>query len=385
MRPKWRRFLLFVTLLVVPAAARANADEIPSSRLQELVEKLHDPGGVKREIPPTTVTLQLDNVPIWDALRKVEKQTGNKALDWQREQGGQATAEAARVSCGFNATPYWAAVDELLDGAVLDVHGQSGSEALALVSRPRGAVERCGRAAYDGPFRIEALDIQSQRNLRQPDESGLLVQLQIAWEPRLRPIAITQRAADLEATVGEIASLAPQYPDAVYNAEVAAGSQTVDIVLPFKLPPRTAPAISTLRGKLWALVPHRQAMFKFDQLAAAAGKSQRVGDVEIHIDRVFRNDEIWELHMRMKLDESNHALASHRGWAFENRSYLVDADGDVLENVGLETISEDKQEIGIAYFFDPNDGLDGYTWVYETPVDMAETEVNYELRDVELP
>jgi hypothetical protein len=359
--------------------------DIPAARLRELAEELHDPGGAKRNVPAATVTLKLDNVKIWDAFREIEKQTGNKCVDWRLEQGGEATAANARVSCDFKDTPFWVAVDELLDGAVLDVHGQSGSDALAIVPRGRGGVERSGRAAYDGPFRIEALDIHVQRNLRQPEDSGLMLQLQIAWEPRLRPIALTQKAADLEASVGDIASLTPQHPDAVYNAEVASGSQTVDMVLPFKLPPRTAPAISSLRGKLWALVPGRQAKFQFEKLAEAAGKSQRDADVEIIVDKVFKNDEIWELHMRMKLADSNHALESHRGWAFENRSYLVDAKGEVLENAGLETISEDEQEIGVAYFFDAPDGLDGFSWVYETPVDMAETEVDYELRDIELP
>lgn len=385
MRPIWRLFLALVTLLVRPVVECAADGDISASRLQELVEQLHDPGGVKREVPPSTVTLQLDNVPIWDAIRELEKLSGNKFVDWPREQGGPASATAARVSCDFTDTPFWVAVDELLDGAVLDVHGQSGNAALALFPRQRGGVERIGRAAYDGPFRIEALDIQSQRNLRRPTESGLLLQLQIAWEPRLRPIALTQNAADLEASIGDIVSLTPQHPDAVYNAEVACGSQMVDIVLPFQLPPRTAPAISSLRGKLWALVPGRQAKFQFDTLAEAAGKSQRDADVEIIVDKVFKNDEIWELHMRMKLAESNHALESHRGWAFENRSYLVDAKGDVLENVGLETLSEGEQEIGVAYFFDVPNGLDGLTWVYETPVDMAETEVDYELRDIALP
>lgn len=385
MRPNWRHFLALLTLFVVPRADTFADSDISASRLRELAEQLHAPGGAKRDVPPSTVTLKLDNVPIWDALREIEKLSGNKFIDWQREQSGQAAAAAARVSCDFNNVPFWEAVDELLDGALLDVHGQSGNDALAIIPRERGGVVRGGRAAYDGPFRVEALDIQSLRNLRLPHDSSLHLQLQIAWEPRLRPIAITQRAADLDASVGEIAALTPQRPDAIYSAEIASGTQTVDITLPFKLPPRTAPAISLLRGKLWALVPGRQAMFKFDSLAAASGKSQRDGDVEIIVDKVFKNDEIWEVHMRMKLAKSNQALESHRGWAFENRSYLVDAKGEVLENVGLETISEEKQEIGVAYFFDPPNGIEGFTWVYETPVDMAETEVTYELRDIELP
>lgn len=385
MRPIGRLFLLASLLVFVAQSAGVADDGIPVSRLRELADQLHDPGGAKRKIPSSIVTLQLDNVPIWDALQELEKQTGNKAIDWAREMGGAPAGGMARVSCDLKNVPYWLAVDELLDGAVLDVHGQSGSDALAIAPRPRGGVERSGRAAYNGPFRVEAIDIQSQRNLRRPGDSHLMLQLQAAWEPKLRPIALTQKAADLEASVGEIASLTPQHADAVYNAEVPAGAQAVEIVLPFHLPPRTAPSISTLRGKLWALVPDRQATFKFDKLTAAAGKSQRDADVEIIVDKVFKNDEIWELHMRLKLDENNHALESHRGWAFENRSYLVDSTGEVLENVGLETISEDEQEIGVAYFFDPGDSLDGYTWVYETPVDMAETQIDYELRDIALP
>ncbi|MGD9635100.1 MAG: hypothetical protein AB7G28_03695 [Pirellulales bacterium] len=379
----WRFVLLCLAMSPAPPIAPAPADEISASKLHELVEQLHDPGGVKREIPPSKVTLKLDDVPIWQALAEIQRQTGNKAID--RENQGQAPdATAPKVSCNFKDEPYWSAIDDLLDGAVMDVESQSGETALALVGRPRGGIPRVGRAAYDGPFRIEAIDAQSQRNLRRPRDSSLMLQIQVAWEPRLRPIAITQAASDLEATAGELASLSPKQPDAVFSAEVPQGAQAVDMVLPFELPPRTAPAISTLRGKMWALVPGRQATFKFDNLAQAAGKSQRDGDIEVIIDSVRKNNDIWELHMRLKLDENNHALENHRGWAFDNRSYLVDAKGEVQENVGLETTSETDQEIGVAYFFDAPQ-LDGLTWVYETPVDMAETEVNFELRDIELP
>lgn len=383
MRPVWRLILLYAVLPLMPLVAASYAVEIPAPKLRQLVEQLHDPGGVKRAIPPSRVTLKLDNVPIWQALAEVERQTGNRSIDRENE-GRAPDAAAPRVSCDFTNEPFWQAIDELLDVAVFDVESQSGEPALALVRRDSGGIPRVGRAAYDGPFRIEAVDAQSQRNLRRPRDSSLLVQLQVAWEPRLRPIAITQAAADLEATVGELASLSPKRPDAVFAAEIPLGTQAIDLVLPFALPPRTAPAISKLRGKLWALIPGRQAKFKFDNLAQAAGKSQHDGDVEVIIDSVRKHNDVWELRMRLKLDENNHALENHRGWAFDNCSYLVDATGEVQEHLGLETISESDQEIGIAYFFDAPE-LDGLTWIYETPVDMAETQVDYELRDIELP
>lgn len=385
MRPFWRFILLAVLLLSAAFAQHAHAEEIAASKLRELADRLHDPGGSKRQISASEVTLKRNQAPIWEVLDAIAIQTGNKAIDREREFGAMDAAAAPRVSCDFNKRAYWPAIDELLDAAGLDVDVQSGSDALAIVPRGRGDFARVGRAAYDGPFRVEAIDVQSHRNLRRPRDASLMLQLQVAWEPRLRPIAITQAAANLEATVDSIASLAPQQPDAVFNAEVPQGTQAVDLVLPFELPPRTAPKIESLRGKLRALVPARLATLKFDDLAHAAGESQRADDVEVTIDSFRKNNEIWELHMRLKLDERNHALKSHRGWAFDNRSYLVDAMGEVIENVGLETISEAEQEIGVAYFFDLPDGLDGLTWFYETPVDMAETEINYEVRDIALP
>ena len=98
-----------------------------------------------------------------------------------------------------------------------------------------------------------------------------------------------------------------------------------------------------------------------DVLKSAAGKSQRRGGVEVAVDAVRKNNEIWEIHMRLRLDEDNHALESHRGWAFQNLSYLVDAKGETIDNAGLETTMQSENEVGVAYFFDRAEGLDGLT------------------------
>ena len=288
------------------------------------------------------------------------------------------------MTVDFKNEPYWSAVDKLLDAAQLGVHNYAGDDALAIVEREPGDGPRVGRAFYGGPFRIEAVEVQSQRNLRKPSQTSLKLQLEIAWEPRLRPIAFSQAAADLEAIVDGQTPLKTRQPKAVFGAEVPLGTQAVELVLPFDLPPRDAAKISTLKGKLRALVPGRQATFEFDDLAHAAGKSQRTGGVEVVIDAVRKNHEIWEIHMRLRLDD-NRTLESHRGWAFDNRSCLVDGKGEMIENAGLETTSQTRNEVGVAYFFDVPAGLDGLTWVYETPAAIVELPIEYELVDVELP
>jgi len=135
---------------------------------------------------------------------------------------------------------------------------------------------------------------------------------------------------------------------------------------------------------LHALVPGRQVKFRFDDLAKAAGKSQQIGGVKVTVDDVRKNNAVWEVHMRFSLDEDNGALQSHRAWVFQNLSYLLDKDGKQIENGGLETTRQSKNEVGNAYVFDVP-SLDGMSWVYETPAAIVDLPVEYEVKDIELP
>jgi hypothetical protein len=209
--------------------------------------------------------------------------------------------------------------------------------------------------------------------------------MEVAWEPRLKPIALSQPVDDVTATTDTGATLSASQPDAVMDVEVPDGTQAAEIILPFELPSREATKITSLKGRLRALVPGRQVKFEFGNLASAAGKTQRRGGVQVTLDDVRKNNAIWEVHMRMALDEANNALESHRGWAFQNRSYLVGEDDEPIENVGLETTRQSRNEVGVAYLFDLPAGIDGLTWVYETPAAIVELPVEYEIKDIELP
>ena len=61
MRPIWRHFWVVLALAVGPSTHSFADGDIPAARLRELAEGLHDPGGVKRDVPASTVTLKLDN------------------------------------------------------------------------------------------------------------------------------------------------------------------------------------------------------------------------------------------------------------------------------------------------------------------------------------
>jgi hypothetical protein len=337
----------------------------------------------KSAIAGTTVTLAANDMPLAEVLAAIEKQTANRFIDNRESHANQAPQPG--ITLDLKDEAFWPAVDRVLDAAQADIYAYGGEDALSIVARSAGEAPRHGAAAYSGPFRIAALEVQAQRNLRQPAGDALKLQLQVAWEPRLKPIALSQPVSAIEAKTDGGEKLAAKQPGAVIDVEVPAGTQAAEMILPFELPARDVARIASLRGTLRALVPGRQAKFRFDDLADAAGKTQSRGGVHVTLEAVRKNNAVWEVHMRLTLENPNESLQSHRGWVFQNLSYLVGKDGDPIDNAGFETTRQTPNEVGIAYLFDLPAGIDGLAWVYETPAAIVELPVEYELTDIRLP
>lgn len=372
-----------IELLPVPS------DEMPLAlrdRLTRIRQQIED-RAARLAAAGTTVSLSANRMPLADALAAIEKQTGNRLLDRREQFGGAADGAASVVSLNVENAPFWSAVDQLLDAAKLSIYNYAGEDGLALMSRGPDDGPRHGKATYNGPFRLEIIEIQAQLNRRQPTRKSLKMQLEVAWEPRLRPIALSQPLADVAATDDAGRPIPAGQAAAVLDVEVPTGTQAAEIILPFELPSRDVKQIASLRGKLKALIPGRQVQFKFSDVSNAVGKTQSRGGVHVTVDAVRKNNAIWEIHMRFHLDEANRALESHRGWVFQNISYLVDGEGKRIEHGGFETTRQTPNEVGIAYLFDlPEDkDLEGLSWVYETPAAIVEVPVVYEIKNIDLP
>jgi hypothetical protein len=370
-------------LLPVPA------DDMPLAvrdRLTRIRQQIED-RAAKTAAAGTTFTLTSNQMPLAEALAAIQKQTGNRLLDRREQLGGAADGPAPVVTLNVENEPFWPAVDKLLDAAKLSIYNYAGEDGLALMPRGPDDGPRHGKAAYNGPFRLEILEIQAQLNRRQPTRKSLKLQMEVSWEPRLRPIALSQPLADIRATDDAGRPIPVGQAAAVLDVEVPAGTQAAEIILPLELPSRDVKRIASLRGKLKALVPGRRVEFKFADVANASGKTQTRGGVHVTLDTVRKNNAIWEVHMRFHLDEANRALESHRGWVFQNISYLVDGEGKRIEHGGFETTRQTPNEVGIAYLFDlpEGKGLEGLAWVYETPAAIIEVPVEYEIKNIDLP
>ena len=349
----------------------------------ERVRKQVESRAKKAATLPTTITLSAKDMPLSEVLAAIEKQTGNRLTD-NREKNGESGVDVSMISIDLKNERFWPAVDQILDKAQLRVNSEGGDDALAIVNRDAQESPRHGRAMYEGPFRLDVTDVQAERSLRRPEQKSLKLQLEVAWEPRLRPIALSHPTADLWATTDTGRTLITSFPEVRMDVEVANGTQVAEMTLPFDLPERGAKSLTVLHGKLQVLVPSRIVKFRFDDVAKAAGKTQNAGGVQISVDDVRKNNAVWEVHMRFAFDEEGDALQLHRSWVFQNPSYLLDKNDQQVDNGGLETTRQTKTEVGVAYVFDVPT-LDGMTWVYETPAAIVELPVEYEIKDIELP
>lgn len=337
-----------------------------------------------RVLAASRLTLSAQAMELEKLFEQIHEQTGNRLSD-HREQFGQ-DATSRPVTIELTNESFWPAFDKILDAAKMTVYPFSGEEALAVIDREQGALPRTAGASYAGPFRIQAVNVVARRNLRSPGQQGLRVELEIAWEPRLRPIALSQPIESLEITADDGSAIALANTQAVLNVEVQPGSHATELTIPLVLPPRYVTKLVSFKGTMSALVPGRLVEFKFADLEKTKGATQSRGGVTVALNRVRKNQDLWEFHMRLKVDSTETGLESHRGWVFQNLTYLLNKQGEIIDHAGFETTMQSETEVGLAYFFDlPDDDLSEYTWVYRTPAAIVRMPVEFELKDILLP
>lgn len=355
------------------------------TRVRVDLEKLRGEDAVRG----TTVTLA-GKKKLSELLAAISSQTGNKVVDY-RDQFGEKP-EDLTLDVAFDKTPFWQALEKVLDDAKLAVYPTPDRDTLpqgiALVARPDSKTLLPSRAAYSGAFRFEATQATARRDLKNPAGSSLQIILEASWEPRLAPIVLLFPLDALQAfdEAGKPLSLAGA--SSTVELPVGVGWQSMELPLRMELPPRSVSRIASLKGRLDALVPGRTETFRFEKLVGAEDVSLRKGGVSVVIDSVGKNNELHEIRLSVVFDKASGALESHRTWVFDNPAWLETPDGKRLDHLGIDVTKQLDSEIGVSYLFGLEEGVDslaGHTFVYQTPSAIARLPIEFELKDLELP
>ncbi len=328
------------------------------------------------------VSLNAHRVPLSEAMADIERQTANKAVFGQ---GVPEQTKRAPMDIALQDVPYWLAMDQILDLHALTTYHFSRDPALILVPAAPGQASRYGRACYAGPFRFEAVRVDAFRELRQPDRGGTRIQLEIAWEPRLAPISMSQPLKEVQALGEDGSRLQVSDPEVVLAPSLPSGSTAAELRIPLKPLPRTTTTIKKLSGLLRVLLPGAAETFRFSDVQSVVGQQIRRGNALVTLENVRKNNALWEIRIGVRYRRTSGALESHRGWIYGNECFLLDASGERVDFAGLETTRQSEFEVGLAYLFDLPAGLTKATLVYRAPGTIVESAIRYELSGIRLP
>jgi hypothetical protein len=342
----------------------------------------------KADAEPTQLTLKATDVPLSEVLATIAKQTGNSISDHRAAFGQRQTDP--HVTVDFDKTQFWPALDRVLDQAELTLYPFTGRRGAFVIARAADAGSRSSRASYSGVFRLSPVRFEAVRDLRSQHEQALKFFFEVAWEPRLQPIAMMQPLARISATADDGETIAVSNPEAQSEALIREGISAAELEIPFRLPPRRVARIRTLKGQLSALVPGPRHEFRFPSLPLAGNLGtrrveQRQAGATVAIDSLRKNQDVWEVSLRVTFDAPASALESHRGWILENPAVFLAADGRSFEPGGFEQTHQARDEVGIKYFFDLDQDPTKLTFVYRTPITILQMNFDYEFQDLELP
>jgi hypothetical protein len=359
-------------------------------RLARIRQHFDDERAAEQLQTGSTVTVS-GTLSLEEVRAAIEKQTGNKIADY-RGKLGQSVSNL-QLKLDIKDAPFWPALDAVLDSAQLGIYPFSGDDGLAIAGRSPSELPRRDRGAYAGPLRIEATRLVSERHPGTSDSAALAVSLEIAWEPRLKPISFEQPLAKIQAVDDQGEELFVERPaqreERSLQVSATGGGTAVEMMIPFSAPPRAAAKIASLKGTLNALIAGKTEAFKFEKLSDAAKAGfkplpQRIADATVVLDGVKKNNDIWEVAIRVRYATGGKMLAGNRGWILQNDAFLTSADGQRIEKAGSHSSVVGEDEFGVTYQFDVSD-VEGCTFVYKTPSSIQSIPLEYELKNLPLP
>ncbi|MEX0865927.1 MAG: hypothetical protein WD030_01125 [Pirellulales bacterium] len=374
-------------LIELGADALPHLPEIRTTMPAELQQRLRRVRGTleeqaaQRATQGSRVTLQ-GELTLSEALAKLTNQSGNRIVDYRNVLRQEATDP--KLTLDLQDVPFWQALDVILDEADLALFPRAElDEAGIAIAEPMHAGAATKWIAYDGPFRMALIRLASLRDLTDSASNRMQATVQIICEPRLQPIMMTLPMDSISAETADgerlAAALGGVRPITIVTREVT-------IYIPLELPPRSAETLATFSGKFTALVPGKLEEFRFSDLPNDKALEQRKAGAIVALDQVRRNNDVWEVRIRVRFDDASGALDSHLlGWVLENPAFLEDAAGERLPHGALEKTREVADEFGVAYLFFPEKEIGDYTFVYETPAALINRDVTFSFEDVPLP
>lgn len=327
------------------------------------------------------VKLSVKEKPLGEVLAEIERQTGNKLVDYRRQFGQQAD----EIPVSFDVDlPFWEAIDRLNAVTGLEPYHFANESGLALIARTAAEPAREKFVRYADAFRVEAKKLSATRSLA-ADEATLVVEFEAAWEPRLRPLFVTVSSAKFTAVDSDDRPIAAANPAGVLEIPPQGRAAKVDVKLNLVAPPRSATTVKRLSGTFEVLIPAEMHAFKFENLGERERQEQRAAACTVALDSSRVGNGRVEAVLRLRYDRPANALESHRAWFYKNPAFLVGPDDSKTPPGTIELVRQAEDELTLRLLFPAPDDVSRHVLLYQTPADLVALPVAFEFRDLPLP
>lgn len=285
---------------------------------------------------------------------------------------------------GFHDTPFWQAIDTVLDKFAMTVDQANDGE-LIVIPQDHGSGQRGNLASYIDAFRIQPLHISKSQNLAFPSDSSMSVDLEFSWEPSRTPslIAIPRQGFEVVCDSGEILSPADGEPLIFFPV----GGFNTQISLMFPLPSRLAKKIDKWTGSFQVAYSGALAGVEFGDLKMEGfvKRSLQNGILHVTLEGIAPNRDLIEIRVGTRVDADQIREGWEQIWLDNQQAYIVDAQGERVDHVGWTTSRFDANDTGMTFLFELEKGLEGCKFVYLAPGAIHTTTHNFEIADIPLP
>jgi hypothetical protein len=329
---------------------------------------------------PTFVTIQSKGIRLSEALQQAQRQTGNPVSDLRESLGAEATNPAFDLD--LKKVPFLEAMDRIARAAEVSINAFSGDGSIGITA---GAPPKAPMIQYVGPFRIAFKQLMEQRDLQAGTSSGN-AQIEVAWEPRLRPMLLTLKMDGLEIKDDKGKEIKPQTMMESNEVVLRPENPAAELNLNIEAPDRSATKLTSFHLKSEITLPAGMKTFRFPSLAQE-NVALKQGDVGATLQNVEIDEQVWKVNLELAYGDTGPAFESYRQGLFNNRIWLQKADGSRFEhNGGFSNTSSDGGKLGFEYLFVDVPGKPAdYQLVYETPSRVVTIPLEFTFKDVPLP
>ena len=353
------------------------------------VRKTLEAKAVKQATEPTQVSLQ-GTFSVTDALKKIRSQTKNNIA---LREGIELDAANGEIKLELKSVPFWEAVHAVMLQANLEVDVYGGTVgSVVLVPRSSPPTEKndplpvvMSPRTTTGVLAVEVSRVVASRVLTAPNLDFTTLDLLIRWEPRVQPISLQLKQANLK-IVDDQGNTIPTLRQTPISSAVQTEIPELNFPINLPLVKREVNQIKSVSGTLDAVLPGRIETFRFRGLKDIAdGTSQTKSGATVTMQRIQTNEELFGVTIALSFDEQSNEVDSHQGWTFENDAYLVDpADPKIRhESVAYETVARNGQQVSVEYYFEVDP--DAFDLVYQTPAAIVSVSFDFELKNIPLP